>query len=151
MYLQHPHRCCANRLARRCHDSAEDDGSTTSYDTRVFPCAHHVRALFCDKRRPLLSLHRVVAAVVAQLVALNDLEVSNDSVLDIWVYQVCVQCVQALSLITACIPYLKPFLESLQAGVFRVDDAAIRLYGSVNTSKKAGGATRRAYLELTRE
>ena len=32
-------------------------------------------------------------------------------------YIVCTQTVQALSVITACVPYLQPFLESLNTGL----------------------------------
>lgn len=76
---------------------------------------------------------------------------SADPTLDVWPYLICLQFSQASSLITACIPYLKPFLESLQAGALRPDDAMIRLYGSANASSTRSKATRRAYVEIGRE
>ena len=98
-----------------------------------------------------LRHHRVIAAVIVQLVKLNDVKASNDPILDVWAYQICVQCVQALGMITACVPYLKPFLESLQAGALRTDDATIRLFGTAATSKQKSQATHREYVELGRE
>ena len=34
----------------------------------------------------------------------------------------CNQLVQNLGIITACVPYIKPFLESLESGMIRTDD-----------------------------
>jgi hypothetical protein len=45
---------------------------------------------------------------------------------------ICTQLVQALAIITACVPYLKPFMDSLESGGFRADDQKRKahLYGS---------------------
>lgn len=39
-----------------------------------------------------------------------------------WIIVLCAQVVQNSSIITACVPYLKPFLESLESGMIRSDN-----------------------------
>ena len=59
-----------------------------------------------------------------------------------WRVVICTQVVQCLSIISACIPYLKPFLESLESGLMRADDLRRRdntgLYGSKGESGGSG-------------
>lgn len=42
---------------------------------------------------------------------------------------------QSLSNVTACIPHLKPFYESLESGMIRSDDMRRRGEGSLNSSR----------------
>lgn len=46
----------------------------------------------------------------------------NDPAFDLWPASISTQAVQCLSIITTCIPYLKPFLTSLESGLYRADD-----------------------------
>lgn len=46
----------------------------------------------------------------------------EDPAFDPWRTTISNQLVQCLSIATACIPYLKPFLDSLESGLLRVDD-----------------------------
>jgi hypothetical protein len=39
-----------------------------------------------------------------------------------WLTTIAIMLVENLSIITACVPYLKPFLESLEPGLIRNDD-----------------------------
>ncbi|PGH20067.1 hypothetical protein AJ80_03717 [Polytolypa hystricis UAMH7299] len=64
----------------------------------------------------------VVAAVAGQIVYFNRTVDSLDRTFDPWPKTLATQIVQNLSIVTACIPYLKPFLESLESGVMRNDD-----------------------------
>ncbi len=96
-------------------------------------------------------LCRVIIATIVQLAFLDSSLSSQDFTLHIWPYMICTGCVQALSIITACIPYLKPFLESLQAGAMRADDARTRQFKTTNLSGVKNNTTRRAYLKITRE
>lgn len=63
-----------------------------------------------------------------------------DPVFDLWTVVLCVQIVQAMSIITTCIPALKPFLDSLESGQLRADD--MRRQGKVRdngyTSQRLG-------------
>lgn len=96
-----------------------------------------------------LSLHvcwrsdSVVTAIAVQIVYLNRESGSQDPSLNFWPTAICTQAVLNLSIITACIPYLKPFFESLESGMIRSDDLRRRgmklPYGS--GSGKSAGST----------
>lgn len=56
------------------------------------------------------------------------------------------QFAQALSIITACVPYLKPFFASLQTGMIRTDDLRRRVgktKGYYTISEPAGPTARK--------
>ncbi|KAL8685423.1 MAG: hypothetical protein Q9218_007773 [Villophora microphyllina] len=91
-------------------------------------------------RRVQISTHRktviaccfgtrliLVAAVGAQLAYFNSATRLHE--FDLWSSVVCVQFVQSLSIITACVPYLKPFFDSLESGMIRSDDVRRRGLG----------------------
>ena len=63
-----------------------------------------------------------MAAVVCQLVYLNRIENSDDLTFDIWRVTVCIQVVQCLSIITSCLFYMKPFVNSLETGFVQLGD-----------------------------
>lgn len=83
-------------------------------------------------------------ATVLQLFYLNHASHSRNPTLDFWSTAVCTQVVQSLSIITACVPYLKPFFESLESGMIRSDDLRRRgmkfPYG-YGSGKSAGSTT----------
>lgn len=55
---------------------------------------------------------------------------SSDPTFDLWLVVLITEIVQSLSLITACIPYLKPFLQALETGMIRANGGAqIHGYG----------------------
>ena len=84
-----------------------------------------------------------MVAAVAQLFFLNRTADSQNPTLDFWSAAVCTQVVQSVSLITACIPYLKPFFESLESGMIRSDLRRRGMkfsYGS-GSGKSAGSTT----------
>ncbi|KAK0510420.1 hypothetical protein JMJ35_006852 [Cladonia borealis] len=64
----------------------------------------------------------VIASAVAQLVCLQRTSGSEDLTYRVWPAVMCNQLVQNLGIITACVPYIKPFLESLESGMIRTDD-----------------------------
>ena len=74
---------------------------------------------------------------------------SNDQSFDVWKSTICIQLIQALGITTACVPYLKPFLESFESGLFSSDDLRRRgskgLYGygaaRSKTNRKSSAAT----------
>ena len=79
----------------------------------------------------------------------NQAKDATDVTFDTWPAVISMEAVQSVSVITACIPCLKPFLESLESGMLRVDDLRRRGmgdaygYGSHNltdlSSSRAGG------------
>ncbi|KAI9756786.1 MAG: hypothetical protein M4579_003703 [Chaenotheca gracillima] len=46
---------------------------------------------------------------------------SSDPTLNAWLYIVCTQVAVSMSIFTSCIPYLKPFMESLETGMLVSD------------------------------
>ncbi|TGO35609.1 hypothetical protein BHYA_0152g00140 [Botrytis hyacinthi] len=92
----------------------------------------------------------VVAASVIQIVytrrlLINDLFLSN-----IWQTVVCQMVVQSTGIMAACIPFLKPFLMSLESGFLRADDVnrrtAAGMYGSEHNLKSSGKAS--SYIKM---
>lgn len=72
---------------------------------------------------------------------------TSDPTFDLWPSWVCIQLVQALAIITTCIPYLKPFMDSLESGGYRADDQRRRGtngYGSYNNTNSSNRADTRS-------
>ena len=80
---------------------------------------------------------------MVQLFYLNRMADSSNLTLDFWSTAVCTQVVQSVSLITACIPYLKPFFESLESGMIRSDlrRRGIKVPYGYGSGKSAGSTT----------
>lgn len=79
---------------------------------------------------------RVVGAASVQLVIFSRVYSNPNTTNTIWVPILLNQVTRCLSLITACIPYLKPFMESLESGVVRVEDVPdAEEYWSTNRSE----------------
>ena len=47
---------------------------------------------------------------------------THDPFLDLWPVTVCTQAIQCLSIVSACLLYLRPFLRLLESGFFNLDD-----------------------------
>lgn len=70
--------------------------------------------------------HSVIAVTIVQIYYLQTQAAgSQDPTFDLWTVVLLGEVVLALSLITACIPYLKPFLEALETGMIRADGGAV--------------------------
>ncbi|OAG00741.1 uncharacterized protein CC84DRAFT_1053855, partial [Paraphaeosphaeria sporulosa] len=67
----------------------------------------------------------IIAAIITQLVVMYTR--SEDPFLS-WTFALAVQIIQTLSIVTACGPYLKPFLQSINSGMIGNDDIR-RRYG----------------------
>ena len=68
-------------------------------------------------------------AAILQLVYAQKTYMSKDLTSKIWKEALCGQVVQNLSVITCCVPYLKPFYLGLESGLIRTDD--LRRHGHV--------------------
>jgi hypothetical protein len=64
---------------------------------------------------------------------------SSDPTFTMWQAVVATQIVQCLSIVTACVPYLKPFLDSLESGQMRADD--LRRRGKTGVSGYGGSGS----------
>ena len=65
----------------------------------------------------------MIGAIICELVFRNRIAGSEELTFAAWPVVICSRFVQALSIITACIPYLKPFFSSLETGMIRTDDS----------------------------
>ena len=64
----------------------------------------------------------VIGPAVCQIVFYLRLKHSSDLSFDSWKLVICTQLMQSVSITTACIPQLRPFLDSLESGLIRSDD-----------------------------
>ncbi|KAI1753018.1 hypothetical protein F4782DRAFT_498093 [Xylaria castorea] len=64
----------------------------------------------------------VIGIALAQLAAFLDAFPSFDLTMDLWLPTILNQATLCASVVTASIPYLRPFMESLESGVARVEN-----------------------------
>lgn len=69
-----------------------------------------------------LTLGRVIIAAICQLVYSRHIYNSTNPTSDIWKAALCGQVVQNLSVVTSCVPYLKPFYLGLESGLMQSND-----------------------------
>lgn len=63
----------------------------------------------------------------------------NDQTFTLWPVEVCRQVVQGLSIVFACVPFMKPFFTSLDHGMTRIDDERRLARRTVYVSEKESG------------
>ena len=69
-----------------------------------------------------LTYSRILIAAAIRIAYLaQESNSGNDLTLKAWPATLCALIVQCLSVIAACIPYLKPFLDSLESGMMNND------------------------------
>lgn len=91
----------------------------------VFGCfaSRSLYVLMTDEMSNMYTdFESVVAAVIFQLIVTNGRLNSLDSTFDYWPIAVSMSISECLSIVTACIPYLKPFMDSLESGRIRGDN-----------------------------
>ncbi|KAH8755671.1 hypothetical protein F5883DRAFT_570507 [Diaporthe sp. PMI_573] len=69
----------------------------------------------------------VIGAAAAQLAVFWDAYGHPDITSNLWLPTVCNQIVVFLSVLTACLPYLRPLMESLESGIVHVPEDAEEL------------------------
>ncbi|GKZ16509.1 hypothetical protein AbraCBS73388_000087 [Aspergillus brasiliensis] len=78
-------------------------------------------AFQCDLPQPWRwNQKRVAIAIIIELVYRQQNKHAPDPLLAIWKAAVCVQLVQCLSIVVACAPHLKPFMDGLQSTGLRM-------------------------------
>ncbi|KAL8930816.1 MAG: hypothetical protein Q9208_000357 [Pyrenodesmia sp. 3 TL-2023] len=97
----------------------------------VLPCLF-LSHLQVEMKRKMLIIGCFVARII--VIAITIVQIyylrtqaasSRDPTYDLWIVSLLGVVVCSLSLITACIPYLKPFLEALETGMIRADRGAV--------------------------
>ena len=69
--------------------------------------------------KPIAS---VIAAIIPQIIFLDRTSHTLDPIHSTWPVTICTQIIQCLGIVTACVVYLRPFLDSIQTGFIQVDD-----------------------------
>lgn len=69
----------------------------------------------------LTLCNSLVPALAVQIVFFTEAHDSGDVTFTAWKAAIASEIVQCLAIVTVCIPYLKPFLESLESGQMRID------------------------------
>ncbi|KAI1137560.1 hypothetical protein F5Y05DRAFT_419501 [Hypoxylon sp. FL0543] len=64
----------------------------------------------------------VIGTAAAQLAVFYNAYPDSDVTQEMWLSVILNQVVICVSIVTACLPYLKPFMESLQSGIVRVEN-----------------------------
>lgn len=77
----------------------------------------------------------VAAAIIPELIFIERAGQSDDRTFASWPAVVCSLFVQCLSIVFACVPFLKPFFGALESGMIRMDD----------TRRREGRSTRGGY------
>ena len=89
-----------------------------------------------------MNFPRVIACTIAQLKYLGSVDYTADVTYSLWPAILCNQLVQNIGIITACVPYIKVFFQSLESGMIRTDDlrrrGLITAYGYGSSSKSGG-------------
>ena len=91
-----------------------------------------------------------------QVIYLNQESNTKDVTFDSWPSILCTETLQSLSIILACVPFLKPFLASLQSGYLRADDSkrrttvGIYLSNDKSDTNKSSNSNKR-YVEIADE
>lgn len=79
------------------------------------------KSQFRMQRSDVIS-YSVIGAAAAQLVVFWNAYVKPDTTQSLWLPTVCNQIAVFLSVLTACLPYLRPLMESLESGIVRVPE-----------------------------
>jgi hypothetical protein len=119
------HRLCIDSITRQ---------RTLGYSNKQGPQSAHPRLLcqsnivcitnFLSSYNKLTKVHRVIIAIICQLVYSRGVYTSSDLTYDVWKTTLCAQFVQNLSVVASSIPYLKPFYMGLESGLIRTTACA---------------------------
>ena len=91
-----------------------------------------------------------MGAIIAQLILLTQQRNSSDATLDTWSYYLSAQFVQSLSVITACIPYIKNALLGVESGMFQTGHFGLTtLQKSPERTQEHGSSAARSGKENT--
>lgn len=96
----------------------KDHGSSGFLDQAIVSFASSTLQL----RLSNTVLSSVIGAAAAQLAVLWNAYMKPDITKSLWLPTVCNQIVVFLSVLTACLPYLRPLMESLESGIVHVPE-----------------------------
>jgi hypothetical protein len=83
------------------------------------------------------------------MIILNMTKNSTDVSYDQWLVQIAMALAQTLAIVTACVPYLKPFMDGLESGMIRSDDLLRRTEAPGKGGAYSYGKDRKSPLNST--
>ncbi|KAI0457283.1 hypothetical protein F5B21DRAFT_464951 [Xylaria acuta] len=122
-YVNNPH--CINRRAWWTYVSVVNIGTEFFIVALYFLIIGNLRMSLARRSVVLLIFSTrllIIGIALAQLAVFFDAFPSFDLTMDLWLPTILNQATLSASVVTASIPYLRPFMESLQSGVARVEN-----------------------------
>lgn len=104
----------------RNHDTTNEH-EQESYDSDVLRRKITVRFEYIYYSYLLLMRHRDIAATAAQLAFLHGFASPNPTK-DLWKWTLVTQIIECITILTSCVPYLRPLLESVPSGLYGTDE-----------------------------
>lgn len=77
-------------------------------------------------------------SVVSQIVVSTQRLNSSDATFDFWASGILMSVSACLAIVTACVPYLKPFMDGLESGMIRSDHLLCRAGVAASKSAASG-------------
>lgn len=88
---------------------------------------------------PLTVVYSVIIATIIQIIYIQHLVIDGYFIHNVWQVVIWNEVVQTASIMTACIPFLKPFLLSLESGFLRADDMNRRTAVGIGSENISSG------------
>ncbi|KAI5923265.1 hypothetical protein F4810DRAFT_669579 [Camillea tinctor] len=89
-----------------------------------------------------------IAVAIVQLIYLRRLRFDIHFLNNLWRPVACQQIIQTLSIMSTCIPFLKPFWASLESGFLRADDLNRRTAGGTSSSALNSSGWTSRYIKI---
>ena len=116
------HRLCIDSVTRqRALGYSNKQGPQNGHPRLLCQSVAVCNKLFIEYDK-LTRMHRVIIAIICQLVYSRGVYTSSDLTYDVWKTTLCAQFVQNLSVVASSVLYLKPFYMGIESGLIRNDD-----------------------------
>lgn len=94
-----------------------------------------------------LLCYRIVPAIAAQLYFTIVRMKTNDFTFDYWELTLAIQIVQCLSILSICIPVLKPLMDNAESGLRLADSRRVGQFDSAYAERSGSGTRSRTYIK----
>jgi hypothetical protein len=119
--LQHPHRRRADIVSGTYYRRIANESGEKGRNINLLRCTITVS---CS--RPIILFHSLtshsdVIATSVQTAFLSGFSSPNPT-RDLWKWTLVTQIIECITILTSCVPYLRPLIESLPSGLYASDD-----------------------------
>lgn len=137
---QHVDRSGADSISCACHRHAPDEHGQEGRYTYFLWCAIIVSHFSPPLDELTLTSFRDIVATAVQMAYIDGFSSANPT-RDLWEWTLVTQIIECITILTSCVPYLRPLLESIPSGLYGSDE--IRRRGTpseVGYSRRKGGS-----------